>query len=53
MRDIKIYAFAGEASPVIDEQIATMLRNELNGLEMRNVEAVFASTSGNYSGTKK
>lgn len=34
----KLYAFADEASPMIDGQIAAMLRNGLNGLEIRNVD---------------
>ena len=33
-----IYAFADEASPSIDGQIAAMLRNHLEGLEIRNVD---------------
>ena len=36
--NIKIYGFADEASPMIDEQIKAMLRNGLNGLEIRNVD---------------
>ncbi len=35
---MKIYAFADEASPVIDNQIAAMKRNNLNGIEIRNVD---------------
>ena len=35
---MKIYAFADEASPSIDEQIAAMKRNGLNGLEIRGVD---------------
>ena len=34
----RIYAFADEASPMIDGQIAALLRNGLNGLEIRNVD---------------
>lgn len=33
-----IFAFADEASPRVDEQIAAMLRNGMDGLEMRNVD---------------
>ncbi len=33
-----IFAFADEASPMIDGQIAAMKRNGLNGLEIRNVD---------------
>ena len=43
MNNIKIYAFADEASPNIDEQITALKRNELNGLEMRNVDGVNVS----------
>ncbi len=38
MKQPKIFAFADEASPMIDGQIAAMLRNGLNGLEIRNVD---------------
>ncbi len=38
MGDIKIYAFADEASMQIDEQIVAMKRNGLSGLEMRFVD---------------
>lgn len=38
MADIKIYAFADEASSVIDEQIVAMKRNGLQGLEIRGVD---------------
>jgi len=38
MADIKIYAFADEASSVIDEQIIAMKRNGLHGLEIRGVD---------------
>lgn len=37
---MKIYAFADEASPFIDEQIKAMKKNGLNGLEIRNVDEV-------------
>lgn len=40
MNEIKIYAFADEASPNIDEQIIALKRNGLNGLEIRNVDGV-------------
>ena len=43
MDNIKIYAFADEASPNIDGQITALKRNGLNGLEMRNVEGVNVS----------
>lgn len=35
---IKMYAFADEASPMIDQQILAMKRNGLQGLEMRGVD---------------
>lgn len=35
---MKIYAFADEASPALDGQIAAMRRNGLNGLEIRGVD---------------
>lgn len=40
---MKIYAFADEASSVIDEQIAAMKRNGLNGIEIRNVDGTNVS----------
>ena len=43
MNEIKIYAFADEASPNIDEQITALKRNELNGLEIRNVDGANVS----------
>ena len=38
MNNLHIYAFADEASPRIDEQIKAMVRNGLQGLEVRNVD---------------
>lgn len=38
MKEIKIYAFADEASNSVDEQIEAMLRNKLDGLEIRGVD---------------
>jgi len=38
MENVKIYAFADEACPQVDGQIAAMLRNGLNGLEIRGVD---------------
>lgn len=35
---MRVYAFADEASPDIDQQIAAMKRNDLNGLEIRGVD---------------
>ena len=43
MNEIKIYAFADEASSNIDEQIIALKRNGLNGLEIRNVDGVNVS----------
>lgn len=40
---MKIYAFADEASPMIDGQIAAVQRNGLNGLEIRNVDNINVS----------
>ena len=40
MNNIKIFAFADEASPNIDEQITALKRNSLSGLEIRNVDGV-------------
>ena len=37
---MKIYAFADEASPIIDEQIKAMKENGVDGLEIRNVDSV-------------
>ena len=37
-QNLHIYAFADEASPRIDAQIAAMGRNGLQGLEIRNVD---------------
>ncbi len=40
---MKIYAFADEASPFIDEQIKAMKENGLDGLEIRNTDKVNVS----------
>ena len=40
MNNIKIFAFADEASPNIDEQITALKRNSLSGRERRNVDGV-------------
>lgn len=37
---MRIYAFSDEASANIDEQIAAMKKNGLNGMEIRNVDGV-------------
>ena len=39
----KLYAFADEASKDVDGQIAAMLRNNLNGLEIRGVDGINVS----------
>lgn len=38
MNNVNIYAFADEACPQIDGQIDALLRNSLNGLEIRGVD---------------
>ena len=40
---MKIYAFADEASPALSGQIAAMLRNGLDGVELRTVDGVNVS----------
>ena len=40
MKEMKIYAFADEASANVDQQIVAMKRNGLQGLEIRNVDGV-------------
>lgn len=40
---MKLYAFADEANPLIDQQIEAMKRNGLNGLEIRGVDGVNVS----------
>lgn len=39
----RLYAFADEASPAVDGQIAAMRRNGLNGLEIRNADGINVS----------
>lgn len=41
---MNIYAFADEASPMIDQQIDALRQNGLSGLEIRNVDAVNVSS---------
>lgn len=43
MKKLKIYAFADEASPIIDNQIEAMKQNGVDGLEIRNVDNVNVS----------
>ncbi len=43
MKDIKLFAFADEASESFDGQIKAMLENGLNGLEIRGVDGVNVS----------
>lgn len=43
MKNINIYAFADEASPDIDLQIKALKRNNLHGLEIRNVDGTNVS----------
>lgn len=40
---VRVYAFADEASGMIDRQIEAMKRNNLNGLEIRNVDGTNVS----------
>lgn len=40
---MRLFAFADEASPMIDQQIAAMKRNGLNGLEIRGVDGTNVS----------
>lgn len=43
MKNIKLYAFADEASANVELQIEAMKRNDLNGLEIRNVDGTNVS----------
>ena len=43
MAQVRIHAFADEASPVMDEQIRAMERNQLQGLEIRGVDGINVS----------
>ena len=43
MDKLKLYAFADEASAAVDGQVSAMLRNGLNGLEIRNVNGANVS----------
>ena len=43
MKNIKLYAFADEASANVELQIEAMKRNGLNGLEIRNVDGTNVS----------
>lgn len=47
MNEIKIYAFADEASSMIDGQITALKENGLDGLEIRNVDNVNVSEISN------
>ena len=47
MNNIKIYAFADEASSIIDKQITALKENGLQGLEIRNVDNVNISEISN------
>ena len=44
MNAYRLYAFADEADPNVDGQIAAMLRNGLQGLEVRNVDGTNVSS---------
>ena len=43
MENVKIYAFSDEASADIDKQIEALLRNNLQGMEIRNVDGTNVS----------
>ena len=43
MSDIRVYAFSDEASADIDSQIKALLRNNLQGMEIRNVDGTNVS----------
>ena len=47
MNEIKIFAFADEAIPMIDGQITALKENGLQGLEIRNVDNVNVSEISN------
>ena len=50
METMKLYAFADEASSLIDGQIAAMGRNGLQGLEIRGVDGKpFTMGGGTYA----
>ena len=43
MKNVKLFAFADEASPNVDGQIDAMVRNGLHGLEIRGVDGLNVS----------
>lgn len=43
MNNIRVYAFSDEASADIDEQINALIRNKLQGMEIRNVDGTNVS----------
>ena len=43
MSDIRVYAFSDEASADIDSQIKALIRNNLQGMEIRNVDGTNVS----------
>ena len=43
MNDIRVYAFSDEASADIDSQIKALIRNNLQGMEIRNVDGTNVS----------
>ena len=47
---MKIYAFADEASPIIDEQIKAMKENGVDGLEIRNVDVSYTHQKNHRKG---
>ena len=48
MDNIHIYAFSDEASPDLDLQIAALKRNDLQGMEIRNVDNINVSVLPAY-----
>ncbi len=45
---MKIYAFADEASAMLDNQISALIKNSLDGLEIRNVDRVNVSEISDF-----
>ena len=43
MDNVRIFAFSDEASPDLDQQIAALKRNDLQGMEIRNVDNINVS----------
>ncbi len=43
MKSVRLYAFADEAAAAVDDQIAALKRNGLDGIEIRNVDGMNVS----------